>query len=147
MKPVAHRLEVLDELKGIVCKDRMADYSDAEDNFAHIAGRWSLYLNQRFGINVKVANFDVAAMMMDVKISRIAASPLHRDSWIDTAGYGVCGTGIIDKLRADTKPEPPKDQLNVGPIKPPVGWEPNIVEKNYPAYEQSIAEYEERKGQ
>ena len=91
MKPVEHRLKVLEELKSVVCKDRMADYSDAEYNFAHIAARWSLYLNQRFGINIKLGNHDVAALMMLGQRTDPAgdAEIGHNDglggSWLDEA--------------------------------------------------------------
>ena len=95
--PSEYRLAILEKLKGIVCRDRMKDYSDAEDNFRHIGQRWTLYLNQRFGASFKLESHDVAVMMCDVKISRIAATPTHQDSWYDLAGYAVCGGGIIDK--------------------------------------------------
>jgi hypothetical protein len=102
-------MAILEKLKGIVCRDRMKDYSDAEDNFRHIGNRWTLYLNQRFGASFKLESHDVAIMMCDVKISRIAATPTHQDSWYDLAGYAVCGGGIIDK-RADVEPGVLHDQ-------------------------------------
>jgi len=113
MLPVEYRLRILESLKAVVCRDRMATYSDAEFNFAHIAGRWTLLFNQLYKINIKVEAHHVALAMCDVKMSRLAATDNHRDSWLDLAGYGICGLGIVDK-RLD-------QEKDAGPIKPPVG--------------------------
>lgn len=115
--PIEYRMAILEKLKGIVCRDRMKDYSDAEDNFLHIAKRWELYLNQRFKVNIRIESYDVAVMMCDVKISRIAATPRHQDSWYDLAGYAVCGGGIVDKMETVEKPEP---------VSKTVGFQPGI---------------------
>ena len=93
------RKNILDEVERCVCQDRVKSYGDAEDNFTHIAQRWNLYLQHRFQNRpVHLQPYDIAAMMQDIKLARIASSPLHLDNWVDAAGYGVCGAGIIVKL-------------------------------------------------
>lgn len=89
------REEIIKEVSNCVLRDRQSSYGDAEANFSQIATRWSLYLSTRMKQEILITPFDVAAMMCDLKLSRLGTSPEHLDNWIDLAGYAVCGGGIV----------------------------------------------------
>lgn len=68
-----NRSETLDKAKACVCGQRENEYGSPEDNFAAIAGFWSVYKGVEFTAN------DVAMMMALLKIARIrtgTATPL-----------------------------------------------------------------------
>lgn len=83
-----NRKALLTAAENIVCKDRETDYGSPENNFARIADFWTAYLGQ------VVKPHDVAAMMMLLKIARIASGQHKDDNWIDAAGYGACGAEL-----------------------------------------------------
>ncbi len=92
------RQEILSEALRIITKDRNTTHGEPEDNFRTIAGYWNYYLRS-IGIDfINVGRtlecHDVAAMMILMKISRLATSPEVADHWIDIAGYAGCGGGI-----------------------------------------------------
>lgn len=88
-RQVSIRESVLNEALRITKKDRNTAYGDPEDNFANIAGLWREYLR---GKNIESLDAaDVAAMMILMKVARLKFNPVHRDSWVDAAGYAACG--------------------------------------------------------
>ena len=90
------RAEVLEEAKKCVCQDRQNTYGDAEDNFADIAKVWSVLLSDKLRTDFDA--LDVAQMSAAVKLCRLKGNKLHRDSWVDTAGYSACGGGIAKRI-------------------------------------------------
>ncbi len=78
-----------EEAQSIVNGERQQDYGNINDSFLRIAGLWSAY------IGVHIDKYDVAKMMMLLKISR-AKHGNHRDSYVDIVGYVEC----VDKLLA-----------------------------------------------
>ena len=96
MTSVEARRELLAEASEVVAKDRNSSYGEPEDAFARIAVLWSAYLNKG------VSRTDVAAMMVLMKVARIAHTPEHRDSWLDIAGYAACGwSTVVDDITTD----------------------------------------------
>ena len=91
-----NRSDCLDTAKQYVTADRNQTCGDPEDNFATIASFWSTYLRAR-KVQGDITPTDVAAMMVLMKMSRIAVSPDKPDHWIDSAGYSSCGCGIATK--------------------------------------------------
>lgn len=83
---------ILSIAKEIVCADREETYGEAENNFGIIAEMWSAYL---FGKGIDngdiLAAEDVAAMMILLKVSRVATGKNRLDNWVDIAGYAACG--------------------------------------------------------
>lgn len=79
------RAEVLHKAEQVVTKDRESQYGDPEDNFTVIARMWSAYLNE------SVTASDVAAMMILLKVARVASGQTVADNWVDIAGYAACG--------------------------------------------------------
>ena len=83
-----NRVGVLQKAEAIVSGDREQDYGSPEDNFKRIAALWSAYTC------ADISAKDVAAMMVLVKIARVASGNAKDDNWIDIAGYAACGGEI-----------------------------------------------------
>lgn len=79
------RSEFINTVSKIVNESRVSEYGKPEDSFANIASFWSTYLD------TDISREDVAVMMALLKIARIKANIKHTDSWVDLAGYAVCG--------------------------------------------------------
>ena len=84
---------MLDTAKKCVTGDREQSYGRAENNFATIAKLWNEYCSAN-GMDVQLSSKDVAAMMILMKISRIASGHGKDDNWVDIAGYAACGSEI-----------------------------------------------------
>lgn len=78
------RKDFLDKVEEIVCKDRNLMYGEPEDNFQKIAEFWSTYRGVAF------TSQDVAMMMILLKVAR----GHQQDTYIDIAGYAVCGATL-----------------------------------------------------
>lgn len=88
------RKELLEEAAKITNGERQDHYGTPENNFARIAALWNNYLG------IQDAHFllgpsDVAAMMILLKVARLASDSKHLDSWVDIAGYASCGGEIV----------------------------------------------------
>lgn len=99
-----NRQEILEEAIKCVTKDRNATHGEPEDNFNTIAAYWNVYLHStgyrlKGDLNAK----DIAAMMILMKMSRIATSPEQPDHWVDIAGYAACGGGIATSQNKEGK--------------------------------------------
>lgn len=98
-----NRPEILDTAKSYVTADRNATHGDPEDNFRTIAEYWSAYLRAKYLVAGEVDDLnpaDIAAMMVLMKVSRLATSPGQEDHWIDIAGYAACGGEVATRVRA-----------------------------------------------
>lgn len=94
-----NRPEILDTAKSYVTADRNATHGDPEDNFRTIADYWSCYLRSKYEGTTKLNATDVAAMMILMKVSRLATSPGQEDHWVDIAGYAACGGEVATRVR------------------------------------------------
>lgn len=83
-----NRLECIKAAEAIVAGDR---YGSPEDNFTTIASMWSNYLTAAKRETVIINPRDVAAMMAQLKLSRIASGIASSDSWVDLVGYAAFG--------------------------------------------------------
>ena len=84
------RKEVLKNAGEIIAGIREDHYGKPENNFQRIATMWNAYLGIESadeGLTPK----DVAAMMILLKVARLAHTNNHDDSWIDIAGYAALG--------------------------------------------------------
>ena len=85
--------EMLEKAFLIVGGERAKDYGDKLQNHQRIADLWNTWLREsRKGENMasegnEIHPYDVAMMMMLVKVARLMHSPGHQDSHIDLAGY------------------------------------------------------------
>ncbi len=81
--------QILDTAKSIVTGER---YGTPEQNFHTIANLWSTYLG------VQIEPKDVCAMMVLLKIARVASGHNKTDNWTDICGYAAFG-GELDEGR------------------------------------------------
>lgn len=84
------RKELLEEAAKITNGARQEHYGTPENNFSRIAELWNDYTG-----TAQFSASDVAAMMILLKVARIASDPKHLDSWVDIAGYASCGGEIV----------------------------------------------------
>lgn len=78
----------LDAARDIIVGERHDDYGDPGESFTRISQIWSAILG------TPVTPGQVALMMAGLKMSRLAATPDHEDSWVDLAGYAALGAGV-----------------------------------------------------
>ena len=83
-----NRAETLDAAKARVCQNREQEYGAIENNFAMIAGLWSVYLG------VEITPVDVAMMMNLLKTARIKTGSFKEDSFVDACGYIACAAEL-----------------------------------------------------
>ena len=78
-------MSILDEAKEIIYGDREKTYGHPSKNLEVIAAMWTAYIQSR---NVATLTAqDVALMMTLLKVARLANSPDHHDSLVDSVGY------------------------------------------------------------
>jgi len=70
--------------------DRQRDYGNTLQNFSQIAMLFQGTLAHKLLPSATISPEDVALLMMQVKIARLAKSPDHFDSILDVAGYAGC---------------------------------------------------------
>jgi len=75
----------------LVGGQRAKDYGDKTENHQRIADFWNYWLStspgtvgSKFG---KITAYDVAIMMLLLKVARLMHTPGHSDSHVDIAGY------------------------------------------------------------
>lgn len=82
------RGEVLVKAQACIEGDRDEQYGDPNGSFPEIAERWTHYLSKKNCTFVDITPFDVAMMMAEFKLARIATSKgKSEDSYIDACGY------------------------------------------------------------
>lgn len=93
--PPITRVNILDQAKTIITKDRAATHGDAENSFARIADAWSWWLKDR--LEDPIDAYDVAMMMTLFKIARAKGNPQHIDNFVDAASYSALAGEIATK--------------------------------------------------
>jgi len=83
--------------------DRQQDYGDKLQNFSQIAMLFQGSLAMKLQPNARITPEDVAILMMQVKIARLAKSPDHKDSIMDVAGYAGCFSILQDERAQERK--------------------------------------------
>lgn len=89
----SQRHEMLDRVRQCVCHDRDQQYGPPEDSFADIAAIANVAC--RSYLAKPADEVFVALFMRSLKLARNGRDPLHLDSWVDGAGYCVCGGAIV----------------------------------------------------
>lgn len=100
--PNIFKRELLEAAIAAVCGDRALNYGKPEANFARIATLWNayVYIRKQDMVNIgqteefELSEWDVANIMILMKVARLMHQPNHKDSWIDIAGYAACGYDI-----------------------------------------------------
>ena len=83
-------LNILAEAYDIVEGQRRKDYGDMSASFQRIAGMWSAYSGCNFD------SYDVANMMIMLKLSRAHGKGFQRESFVDVCGYAYCAEKMAD---------------------------------------------------
>lgn len=90
---------ILDDAKAAITGDRRNTYGPYSTEASALARFWSEYLEY------EITEHDVAMMMMLLKINRIRCGTIHRDNYVDLAGYA----GLAADLRGlNTEPVVPE---------------------------------------
>lgn len=89
------RERLLDAAKSLISGNRADAYGDANKNFSTIAALWEAYLGRTESPTVEA--HDVAAMMILLKVARLANNHRHYDSWLDIAGYAGLGAELVSE--------------------------------------------------
>jgi len=87
--------ELLSAASDLIGGQRAEDYGDKYVNHMRIAKLWHMWLWNRTATweeeqedpQLDITPYDVAMMMLLVKVARLMHSPGHQDSHIDIAGY------------------------------------------------------------
>ena len=83
---MSEKSDLLQEAIKVVA-ERGESYGDVLEDFTRIAKMWSaLYAADR-----DYEPYEVAMLMVCVKLSRLVSSPGQRDSWLDCCGYAAAG--------------------------------------------------------
>lgn len=92
------RVKVLEDALQCVTRDRQATHGRPENNFVNIANLWNAYLH------TELTPYDVAIMMVLLKVARFKGNPTYIDNAVDMAGYAalavelaVSNTGVGNK--------------------------------------------------
>lgn len=85
------REQILEDAAALISGDRAKDYGDAATSFSRVAFIWSGILG------MDVTPEQVAMCLAGLKLSRLAHSPTHRDSWVDLVGYAALGGEIAGR--------------------------------------------------
>lgn len=94
-RKVRQRSTTLTTAEELINGERAATYGDPAENFGRIAQLW----NAQFGhkLSAKFTASDVALALVHLKLSRLAVTPDHADSWVDGCGYLALGSELASK--------------------------------------------------
>lgn len=81
---------ILAEAAQTIAGPREQEYGSKLQNFTQIAMMVQGYLAPKLLPDSRVTPEDIAVIMMQVKLARLAKSPDHKDSILDVAGYAGC---------------------------------------------------------
>lgn len=85
MSTAPDRASIIGDANAAINGPRDRDYGSAHQNFGRTAKMWSAFKGVEF------TPTDVAAFLAMLKLSRLANSPDHEDSWVDLVGYAALG--------------------------------------------------------
>lgn len=102
-RSISRKRKLLEEASEAVAGDRQLNYGAPEQNFQRIAELWTTWFRitaSRRGHlpsdHLGIEPWEVAALMVLMKLARLANTPTHHDSWVDIAGYAACGVDITE---------------------------------------------------
>lgn len=90
MKQQAPNGTLLADAEATIRGPRERDYGNKIQNFSQIAMLFQGVLATKLQPGSAITPEDVALLMIQVKVARLAKSPDHRDSILDVAGYAGC---------------------------------------------------------
>lgn len=94
---------ILERADATIHGEREDDYGNTRQNFIQIAMLFQGTLATKLQPDARITPEDVALLMMQVKIARLAKSPDHKDSILDIAGYAGCYDELQQQREWPTK--------------------------------------------
>lgn len=89
--PSSDSVEGIDaEARRLVYGARAQTYGHPRGDFAAIAKMWTGILQAHLSEGYEITGDQVALMMAALKLARLAKTPTHHDSQVDTIGYMLC---------------------------------------------------------
>lgn len=88
--------DILQEASELINGQRAQDYGPVTDNFQRIADLFAAYLGDTDTDDL--GPYDVANLMILVKLARIKNAGYHRDSYADIAGYAALAEKVNDEI-------------------------------------------------
>lgn len=98
-------MSILQQAEHLINGQRQKDYGDKLTNFTQIAMGMEMVLADKLLPTATITAEDVALLMIQVKIARLAKSPEHQDSQIDIAGYIGCLSLLQEERQASLNEE------------------------------------------
>lgn len=100
-----NRQEAIDAVGQCILTDRNKSYGNPEQNFQNTADIWNVYLRTRglLAPGETLKTYDVANLMLGLKLARMGNSPEKLDHYVDAAGYALCGAECVSLA---TAPDP-----------------------------------------
>lgn len=99
--------EMLKHAADLVGGQRAIDYGDKTVNHERIAFLWNAWLTESWKRrdSIEITAYDVAMMMLLLKVARLMHSPGHQDSHVDIAGYASILEEITSELESTKTPQ------------------------------------------
>ena len=94
--PLNTRAKTLRTAEDLVNGQRARDYGDPQENFGRIASLWNAQFSKK--LKEPFTAGDVALALVHLKLSRLANTPDHEDSFVDACGYLALGAEIAEGL-------------------------------------------------
>lgn len=91
VKPARDML--LETAQSLISGSRATEYGSAYSNFLTVSDMWTAYLQKKD--TETLSPHDVAALMILLKVARLASNPKSWDSWVDIAGYAALGAEVV----------------------------------------------------
>lgn len=74
--------------------ERQKSYGHPNQDFERTAGMWTAFLRHKLLPGVSITMEEMALMMGQLKMSRLASTPGHHDSLVDLIGYAICASRL-----------------------------------------------------
>lgn len=92
-------MSILKEAQAAVEGARQKDYGHPRENHGCTGALVQAYLQRKYGPAAKFDAVDVCAFNILQKVSRLANTPNHHDSFVDIAGYSENWATIVEDSR------------------------------------------------
>lgn len=77
--------------------ERQMNYGHPNQDFQRTAGMWTAFLAHKLVPGAVITMEEMALMMGQLKMSRLASTPGHHDSIVDLIGYAICYDRLGEK--------------------------------------------------
>lgn len=77
--------------------ERQMNYGHPNQDFARTAGMWTAFLAHKLVPGATITMEEMALMMGQLKMSRLASTPGHHDSLVDLIGYAICASRLDEE--------------------------------------------------